>query len=412
MASRRSTAAAVYVRQGVASDAPMRKECAHAPLPAAVLGIDVGGTKVAAALIDGSEAAARRRAPDRARLRRAVIAGIVAAAHEVIARAGAQPAASESACRRRSTSPPARSSPSVNIPLEGVALGRELTTRLGVPVYVDNDANCAGLAEAHLGPRRQPRDVHARHRRRRRRRDRRPHLPRRHAGSAPSSATRWSSTTARPARAPARTAAASRRSARGTALEREAAAVAKDFPDSPLGRAAESGKARGRDVVAAARGAATSTRCTCSTGSGCSSASGSRARSTPSSPRDRDRRRPLARVAISSSSARCEAKRSRALPKLAERVRDRARARGRRSGAPRRRAARASRAGATRILRGQRPPKGRDDDDHQRHQHARRAVHQHDPHALDRCGGERELGSPRAPRWASRRSPMCCPRGR
>jgi glucokinase len=39
---------------------------------------------------------------------------------------------------------------SVNIPLEGVPLGKELGNRLGVPVHVDNDANCAALAEAHF----------------------------------------------------------------------------------------------------------------------------------------------------------------------------------------------------------------------------------------------------------------------
>ena len=55
---------------------------------------------------------------------------------------------------------------SVNIPLAGVPLREELGRRFGVPVFVDNDANCAALAEAHLlgdGP---PRDAHARHRRR------------------------------------------------------------------------------------------------------------------------------------------------------------------------------------------------------------------------------------------------------
>jgi glucokinase len=39
---------------------------------------------------------------------------------------------------------------SVNIPLTGVSLREELGRRFGVPVFVDNDANCAALAEAHL----------------------------------------------------------------------------------------------------------------------------------------------------------------------------------------------------------------------------------------------------------------------
>jgi glucokinase len=38
----------------------------------------------------------------------------------------------------------------VNIPLTGVPLREELGRRFGVPVFVDNDANCAALAEAHI----------------------------------------------------------------------------------------------------------------------------------------------------------------------------------------------------------------------------------------------------------------------
>jgi glucokinase len=39
---------------------------------------------------------------------------------------------------------------SVNIPLMGVPLREELGRRFGMPVFVDNDANCAALAEAHI----------------------------------------------------------------------------------------------------------------------------------------------------------------------------------------------------------------------------------------------------------------------
>jgi glucokinase len=38
----------------------------------------------------------------------------------------------------------------VNIPLAGVPLREELGRRFGVPVFVDNDGNCAALAEAHI----------------------------------------------------------------------------------------------------------------------------------------------------------------------------------------------------------------------------------------------------------------------
>ena len=68
---------------------------------------------------------------------------------------------------------------SVNIPLADVPLREVLGERLGVPVFVDNDATVAALAEAHDCGATQPRDVHGRHRGRRRRRHRRPRLPRR-----------------------------------------------------------------------------------------------------------------------------------------------------------------------------------------------------------------------------------------
>ncbi len=41
---------------------------------------------------------------------------------------------------------------SVNIPLAGVPLREQLGARFGIPVFVDNDANCAALAEAQLVP--------------------------------------------------------------------------------------------------------------------------------------------------------------------------------------------------------------------------------------------------------------------
>src|SRR4051794_33877394 len=39
---------------------------------------------------------------------------------------------------------------SVNVPLEGVPLRAEAERRFGIPVFVDNDANCAAQAEAEL----------------------------------------------------------------------------------------------------------------------------------------------------------------------------------------------------------------------------------------------------------------------
>ena len=54
------------------------------------------------------------------------------------------------ACRRRSSTTTGTVESSVNIPLTGVPLREELGRRFGVPVFVDNDANCAALAEAHI----------------------------------------------------------------------------------------------------------------------------------------------------------------------------------------------------------------------------------------------------------------------
>ena len=220
----------------------------------AVLGIDVGGTKVAAAVIEGNEALHAVEHPTALDSEESVVAGIVAAAQEVIGLAGGAPQAVGVGVPSQIDFATGTVLSSVNIPLAGVALGRELSTRLGVPVYVDNDANCAGLAEAQL------------------------------AGVANlvmftlgtgvggglvidgrifRGATGLGAELGHqviqydgppcPGNCPNRGCLEALCS--GTALEREAAAIAVDFPDSPIGRAAkERGRASGRDVVAAAEG--------------------------------------------------------------------------------------------------------------------------------------------------------------
>ena len=79
---------------------------------------------------------------------------------------------SGSACRRSSSSRPGKILSSVNIPLTDVPLRELLTERIGVPVYVENDAAVAALAEAHdersEPVRARPGDAHDRHGRRRR----------------------------------------------------------------------------------------------------------------------------------------------------------------------------------------------------------------------------------------------------
>src|SRR4051794_6701353 len=115
-----------------------------------VIGIDVGGTKVAAALVDGATATHRVEHPTALDSSDAVIAGIETAAREVMDAAGTE-------CHAVGLGVPSQIDfasgtvlGSVNIPLHGVALGEVLSSRLGVPVYVDNDANVAALAEAQV----------------------------------------------------------------------------------------------------------------------------------------------------------------------------------------------------------------------------------------------------------------------
>ena len=79
----------------------------------------------------------------------ALLGGIEAAIREVCDRAG-QPEAIGVGVPSQIDFASGRIMSSVNIPLEGVALREELGRRLGAPVFVDNDANCAALGEAQL----------------------------------------------------------------------------------------------------------------------------------------------------------------------------------------------------------------------------------------------------------------------
>ena len=113
----------------------------------AVIGVDVGGTKVAAARIAGTEVIEPVVHPTDLSGSDALMAGIEGAIGEVAERTG-RPQAIGIGMPSQSDFATGTIVSSVNIPFEGVALGRELGDRLGVPVYLDNDANCAALAEA------------------------------------------------------------------------------------------------------------------------------------------------------------------------------------------------------------------------------------------------------------------------
>ena len=113
----------------------------------AVIGVDVGGTKVAAARIVGTEVRDLVVHPTDLSGSDALLAGIEAAIREVAGASG-QPDAVGIGMPSQIDFATGTIVSSVNIPFEGVALGEELTGRLGVPVYLENDANCAALAEA------------------------------------------------------------------------------------------------------------------------------------------------------------------------------------------------------------------------------------------------------------------------
>ena len=112
-----------------------------------VVGVDVGGTKVAAARIAGTEVIEPVQHPTDLTGADALLDGIEAAIREVARRAG-EPDAIGIGMPSQVDHQAGTIVASVNIPLVGVPLREELGRRVGAPVYVDNDANCAALAEA------------------------------------------------------------------------------------------------------------------------------------------------------------------------------------------------------------------------------------------------------------------------
>lgn len=118
-------------------------------MTATVLGVDVGGTKVAVATLHDGQLSTPSLQPSSHTDARHLIDQLAAAIAE---QAQAAPAPIDAvgvgvpsvidfaAGRVRST---------VNLPLSDVPLRDLLQERVSLPVFVDNDANCAALAEAH-----------------------------------------------------------------------------------------------------------------------------------------------------------------------------------------------------------------------------------------------------------------------
>ena len=118
------------------------------PSPPSVIGVDVGGTKVSAAALVGGRLTEPALAGTDHSSGEALIGQmveLVEAVREQVSEVAAVgvgvPSVVEFATGR------ARSS--VNVPLRDIPLRQVLGEQLGMPAFVDNDATCAALAEAH-----------------------------------------------------------------------------------------------------------------------------------------------------------------------------------------------------------------------------------------------------------------------
>ncbi len=110
-----------------------------------VVGVDLGGTKILAGLLDRDGTVHDRcEVPTPTGSAEALLDGIESAVATVFGDGvDAIGCGIPSVLDRRT----GRSLDSTNIPLAGVSLGDRLTTRFGVPTAVENDANAAALAE-------------------------------------------------------------------------------------------------------------------------------------------------------------------------------------------------------------------------------------------------------------------------
>jgi predicted NBD/HSP70 family sugar kinase len=132
------------VTTGLPSKVPSRENGGVSASPAPpIIGVDVGGTKVAAAVVNGRRAEHLIERPTDLTATRALIDGIGDAIMHVAH--GQTPAAVGIGIPSQIDYASGRAMSSVNIPLEGVSLRDELGERIGGPVFVDNDANVAAL---------------------------------------------------------------------------------------------------------------------------------------------------------------------------------------------------------------------------------------------------------------------------
>ncbi len=117
-----------------------------------MIGIDVGGTKVAGAAVEGVEVRARVERPTETTSAEALLDEVALVAREAAAAVGEELSAVGVGIPSQIDAATGTALASVNVPLSGVPVRDALGKRLGVPVFIDNDANCAALAEAQLVP--------------------------------------------------------------------------------------------------------------------------------------------------------------------------------------------------------------------------------------------------------------------
>jgi glucokinase len=114
------------------------------------LGIDVGGTKVVTAVLQDGRYETFEPVPTRTDSSEALVAQIAAQIETCRGESAAAVAVGLPSIIEFATG---RVRHSVNLPLQDLPLRPLLSERCGLPVYVDNDASCAALAEASEGGR-------------------------------------------------------------------------------------------------------------------------------------------------------------------------------------------------------------------------------------------------------------------
>jgi glucokinase len=115
----------------------------------ALVGVDVGGTKIAVAALVGGKLSTPVLEPSSHVDAATLIDQLVRDVQSACERAGAPVAAVGVGVPSVIEFQTGRVRSTVNLPLRDVPLRQVLEERLGLPVFVDNDATCAALSEAH-----------------------------------------------------------------------------------------------------------------------------------------------------------------------------------------------------------------------------------------------------------------------